>query len=120
MNTIRFHGVYAPRARLREVVVPQREEKGDGSVRPCDPPCLPASGPVCYGQRLTWAQLLGRVFAIDVLACPECGGRLPRIAAITDGEVIRKILSAVGIATDSPAPHPAKASDEAFGEVAIG
>jgi hypothetical protein len=37
---------------------------------------------------------------------------------ITDGEVIRKLLAAVGLATDSPAPHPVKAFDKAFGEVA--
>jgi hypothetical protein len=99
---------------------PHREESDECQVQPCDPLCRPDSGPVCYTRRLTWAQLLVRVFAIDVLQCPKCRWRLRRIAVITDGEVNRKVLSALGLATDSPAPHPAKASDEAFGEVAIG
>jgi hypothetical protein len=53
---------------------------------------------------------------VDVLECEKCGGRLRIIASITDGGVIRKILSAVGLATDSPAPYPAKGFEEAFGD----
>jgi hypothetical protein len=33
-------------------------------------------------RRLGWAELLRRVFAIDVLACPRCGGRLRLLSAI--------------------------------------
>lgn len=65
-------------------------------------------------------QAPGPGLPIDVLDCPRCGGRLQRIGWITNGEVIRKILSAVGLATDSPAPHPTKAFEEAFGEVGAG
>jgi uncharacterized protein YbaR (Trm112 family) len=39
-----------------------------------------------------------RAFAIDVLACPHCGGRLRLIATLHDPAVIRKILAHVGIA----------------------
>ncbi|MBK7641769.1 MAG: hypothetical protein IPJ19_01755 [Planctomycetes bacterium] len=34
-----------------------------------------------------------RVFEIDVLICPHCGGPRKLIAFLTDGLVVRKILS---------------------------
>jgi hypothetical protein len=37
----------------------------------------------------TWAALMHRAFAIDVLACPHCGGRLRLIATLHDPAVIR-------------------------------
>jgi len=48
-----------------------------------------------------------RAFAIDVLACPPCGGRLRLIATLHDPAVIRKILAHVGIAPSGPRPGPA-------------
>lgn len=35
-----------------------------------------------------------RVFDIDVLACPRCGGRLQLMATVEDPEAIRAILGA--------------------------
>ena len=98
-NTIRFHGVYAPNAKLRSRVVPT-------------PPAHDACGhpievdPKRKSHRLLWAQLLARVFQVDVLSCPRCLGRTQRIAWILNSDSIRKILSSVGLATDSPQPHP--------------
>jgi hypothetical protein len=41
----------------------------------------------------SWARLLKRVFAFDMACCPACGrGTLRIIAAITQADVIRKIL----------------------------
>jgi hypothetical protein len=57
---------------------------------------------------LSWASLLERTFAIDILACPECGGRLRLIATINDQAVIEKILGHLGLPTEAPAPLPAK------------
>jgi hypothetical protein len=41
----------------------------------------------------SWAALMHRAFAIDVLACPRCGGRLRLIATLHDPAVIRKVLA---------------------------
>jgi uncharacterized protein YbaR (Trm112 family) len=41
----------------------------------------------------SWAALMHRAFGIDVLACPQCGGRLRLIATLHDPAVIRKILA---------------------------
>jgi hypothetical protein len=49
-----------------------------------------------------------RAFAIDVLACPHCGGRLRLIATLHDPVVIRKLLAPLGIAHSGPSPGPAR------------
>ena len=48
-----------------------------------------------------------RSFAIDVLACAHCGGRLRLIATLHDPAVIRKILAHLGIAPQGQVPAPA-------------
>jgi hypothetical protein len=44
--------------------------------------------------------LLQRVFAVDVLACPNCGGRMRLIATIEDPRVVRRILAHLGLPAD--------------------
>ena len=55
------------------------------------------------GRRTSWAELLRRTFKVDVLRCPACGGRRKVIAMITQADVIRKILGAMGLPTEPPA-----------------
>jgi hypothetical protein len=61
-------------------------------------------------KHYAWANLLERTFAIDVLACPDCGGRLRFVATIDDRAVVEKILRHLGLPVDppvaAPAPHP--------------
>ena len=54
-------------------------------------------------RRLGWASLLARVFAVDVMRCPSCGGRLGLVAVLSDPASIGRYLSGVGLAADSPA-----------------
>jgi hypothetical protein len=53
-------------------------------------------------RRLSWAELLRRVFAIDVLACPRCEGRLRLLAAIHSEGAAQSILGCLGLATRAP------------------
>jgi uncharacterized protein YbaR (Trm112 family) len=53
-------------------------------------------------RRLSWAELMRRVFALDVLECPVCRGPMKIIAEITQPEVIERFLAAL----DMPAEHP--------------
>jgi len=55
-----------------------------------------------------WADLLRRVFEIDVLQCALCGGRLRFVAAIEDPEAIRRILGHLGLPTSITPPLPAR------------
>jgi hypothetical protein len=103
-NLLICHGVLAPRARWRDRVVAY------GHVEPT------ALAPVAAGpERATtktgsrawsWAALMERAFALDVLACPHCGGRLRLIATLHD-PAVRKILAHLGIARSGPSPGPA-------------
>ena len=58
--------------------------------------------------RLSWAQLLKRVFAIDLTTCPQCGGPLTLLAAIEDPTAIAKILAHLGLPTRAPPKTPAR------------
>ena len=55
----------------------------------------------------SWAALMQRAFALDVLACPHGGGRLRLIATLHDPAVIRKLLAHLGMAPSGPSPGPA-------------
>jgi len=55
----------------------------------------------------TWAALMHRAFALDVLACARCGGRLRLIATLHDPVVIRKLLAHLGVAHSGQSPGPA-------------
>ena len=52
--------------------------------------------------RVPWAGLLKKVFAIDVLACPECGGCLELMAFISDTAVAARILEHLGLDATGP------------------
>lgn len=47
-------------------------------------------------------------FAIDILACPDCGGRLRFVATIGERALIEKILGHLGLPIDLPAAAPAR------------
>ncbi len=89
-NLMRYHGVLAPNASLRSLIVP-----GGGVGEKLDN--QPSND--------CWAALMRRVFELDVLECPKCGGRMEMIAVITEQSTIKKILTSVGFPGDSPANH---------------
>ena len=106
-HLLHYHGVLAPRARARDLIVPAQPvaepAAADGA----------ASAASC-GHRLRWATLLGRVFSSDLSECAACGGRLRIIAALTDPASIRTYLEGVGL----PAMPPPRAPPEPLFEFA--
>lgn len=104
LHLIRFHGVLAPNAKLRRLVVPrtpQVQEQGTeaSAAAECEVETLQARP-----NRISWARLLKRVFDIDMQHCPNCGvGELKIIAAILERPVIEKILTHLGL---DPQPPP--------------
>jgi hypothetical protein len=107
LHLIRFHGVLAPNAKLRALVVPQEPEPLAQAAPPaeCEATCA-HHRPV----RLSWAKLLKRVFEIDMAHCPNCGGELKIIAAILEQPVIEKILTHLGLQARAPPRAPARGS----------
>lgn len=65
----------------------------------------PALG--CRERRLSWADLMRRVFLVDVLQCPRCQGRMRLIAAIVQPELIARILTHRGLSARAPPTKPA-------------
>ena len=96
LNLIRYHGILAPSARDRGRIVPGEDDY---------PEARSASGGSSCPHRLSWCQLLARVFAID-LACAACGGPVKIVAALTEPASIRSYLEGVGL----PARPPPMAS----------
>ncbi|PYM54813.1 MAG: IS91 family transposase, partial [Candidatus Rokuibacteriota bacterium] len=90
INLLIYHGVLAPHARWRPQVVGygrvalETAAHDPAETRPGPPP----------RRNWPWAALMRRTFAIDVLACPNCGGRMRVIAMIEDPVAARQILAA--------------------------
>jgi hypothetical protein len=89
---------------------PRSAEPGDGDpAAAARPP--PTPGPYERPRHFPWADLLRRTFEIDVLACPDCGGRLRLLATIEHPEVIAKILKHLKLPVDPPEPTSARSLD---------
>ncbi|MEJ6515217.1 MAG: transposase [Pseudomonadales bacterium] len=93
-NLIRYHGVFAPNSKMRQLIVPklnrpiEKVKKGNDKLEITEE--IPNLGEL-YAP-LTWAERLRRVFNIDIATCPLCGGSMRIIADITDQDIIQKIL----------------------------
>jgi len=115
-NLVRYHGILAPAARYRSRVVPfastteseAREEKtgAEAQVSGSDLAPIDESSPKPRPRNYSWAELMRRVFEVDVLECPECGGAMRILAAIHPPEATRAILDCVGLASRPPPVRP--------------
>ncbi len=118
----RYHGLFGPAHRFRSAIVPaastqdsqdavaldtDRANDGDAQSE------APTSEPVRRSSRLSWAELLRRVFAIDILRCDQCGSAMKIIAVIPESPIADKILDHLGLelpackATGPPLSGPA-------------
>jgi Putative transposase len=108
VHLVRYGGCLAPHSRPRGAITPtprQQGVEGDDAT----------SGSPCW----SWARLLKRVFALDLATCPFCRqGALRIIAALTQAEVIRKMLRHLKLAADPPPIAPAHARQAKFDWVA--
>lgn len=109
VNLVLYHGLLAPRAAWRAEVVPRPVPlaTADAVERQVTSEPDVTLRPVARGA--SWADLMRRAFAIDVLACPRCGGRLRLIALIEASATARRILTHLDLPADVPRPVPARA-----------
>ena len=111
-NMVRYHGCLAPRSKIRGWVVRDRRtlEPPTRDARPALERLFAeterAAGPL-RARNYRWAELMRRVFEVDVLEC-ECGGKMTPVAEITDRKVVRKILEHLGLPADEVALTPAR------------
>jgi hypothetical protein len=86
-NLVLYHGVLAARSKLRpQVVAYRREVVADGEM----------TAPSMRRRCGAWAELMRRAFGYDLLACPECGGKMVFLICILRRDVIAKILARAG------------------------
>ena len=55
-----------------------------------------------------WAVLIARIYEVFALLCPMCGGQMRRIAFITEGVQIKKILEHIGVDSQAAGISPAR------------
>ena len=105
MHLVRYGGCLAPHSHLRGAIIPTPRQQGMEDEEATD----------TGSPRWSWARLLKRVFALDMARCPFCQqGTLRIIAAITQGEVIRKLLQHLKLSADPPPITAARVRQEAF------
>jgi len=66
------------------------------------------------GANKSWARLIKKIYEVDPLVCPKCGGNMRIIAFIEDYKVVKKILDWLGIyefKRDKPPPKTLAAAD---------
>jgi len=124
LNMVRFHGVFAPRAKVRpalQQLLPQKSQPEANTATTTEPPANPEAEvvpgfgspsedlpPVPPRYRRPWHELLKRIFDLDII-CSRCGSKMHRISHIDDPETIERILGHLGLPTEPPRPAPARA-----------
>ncbi len=91
-NLIRFHGIFAPNFKHRSLITPKTKSPEKQATK---------SG---KSSSMNWAGRLKRVFGMDIEVCSECGGKLKVISSIEGPEVIKKILTHLGLESGIPEP----------------
>ncbi len=64
-------------------------------------------------NRYSWPELMARVFDVEVLRCGKCRSRLKWIAAITEANVIARILAHLKLECAVRVPRPARPPPQA-------
>ncbi|MCP4243620.1 MAG: hypothetical protein GY772_23960 [bacterium] len=137
-HLVTYHGVLAPGASLRSRIVPRVAEEGEeagleedcadreeaqsdevaaGSVAPpvARVPHRPGKWRRAVRRYYTWASLLQRVFRVEILTCPNCGGVRRLLAAIQDPDSIERVLRAMGLPFEAPQLAVARAPPDGGG-----
>jgi len=114
-HLVRYHGVLAPAAGWRFLIIPQAEAEAPPSHPGCPAQGLASQPPTghpkakdCSRPRnYAWAELLKRLFSVDVLVCERCGGRMRVLCAVHPPDAIQKILDCLGLPSRPPPLAPA-------------
>jgi hypothetical protein len=101
-HTVRYAGVLAAASPWRPKIAPKppQEELAAASAEP------DRTGSA--GGYRPWAELLARTFAVDVLACPKCHGRMRLLALVQQPANVARFLAAMGEPTELPRRSPGR------------
>jgi hypothetical protein len=107
-NMLRYHGVFAARAKVRNEVVPGPPPQQPEPVQlqlALEAELLPDEGSARPAPRHPWAWLLQRVFAVDVMTCPRCRGRMRLVKIANTPDEVERALAELGLGPRPP-PRP--------------
>ena len=92
---IRYYGLYANahRGKKRKVGI---DHTGPPIIED-ETPFLPSKG---------WAEMIRKVYEVDHLICPQCGGKMKIISFIKDYKVIDKIIDHLKLTFKAERPPP--------------
>lgn len=91
--------------------MPERELLASPSANPVASADTPARPDAARARRLAWADLMKRIFAIDVLECPHCRGPMRILATIHPPETASAILARMGLPVRASPLAPARRHD---------
>jgi len=93
---VRYYGYYSNVCRGK-----RRKENQDEWI-----PCILEPDVSSKGSKKSWARLIRKIYEVDPLACPKCTGQMRIIAFIENQEIIRKILTHLGLWLVRSRPPP--------------
>jgi hypothetical protein len=129
-HLVRYFGVLAPNAALREQVIQTAgpspalldrlkhaaecmgihdQAAEDDTPEPPDETEFPKPKEKPRRASYLWAMLIARIYEVLPLLCPRCGSPMKIIAFITDPASLSRILTHLGVPTKPPYLHPARA-----------
>jgi ribosomal protein S27E len=101
---VRYYGLYANahRGKIRKASrVPVMPGMNEG-----EPPRLPSKG---------WAEMIRKVYEVDPMICPRCGGIMKVIAFLMEYAVVDRIIRHLGLTFAAEKPPPSVV----FGQLAL-
>jgi hypothetical protein len=104
-HLLTYHGALAPASLLRASIIPAPTEERCTHVQPAPPTAKPHPPKARARSQpyIPWADLMRRVFEVDVLLCPHCLGKRRIVAFLDDPIIVHRILRHVGL---DPEPRP--------------
>jgi hypothetical protein len=82
---VRYYGLYA-NAHRGKVRKASRVPVALGLIEE-DPPPLPSKG---------WAEMIRKVYEVEPMICPRCGGKMKVVAFLTEPAVVDRIIRHLG------------------------
>ena len=109
VHLTRFFGCLAPHAKIRARIVPHAVP---GLASPTDPPEALQTAPERPARAKRWAELLARVFGLDMQKCVDCGGPLKIVSAILEPRAIHDILTHLQLPHKPPGLAPPRIPEQ--------
>jgi hypothetical protein len=120
-NLVSYFGVLSASAGCRSLIIPSAPAASSISHPGCTAKkqhaCKsgnPGRERGCRPRRYSWAELLRRVYSVDILECDRCGAHMRILCAINPPDAIRKILDCLGLPTRPPPIAPAASEFQYF------